>query len=54
LNKKPDVADILRKFYDILDERRDYGSIRNAECAAESLDLALKDNGEADGAGTRI
>jgi hypothetical protein len=46
LNKKPSVADILSKFHDILDGRRSFGSIRNAECAAESLSLVLKDNGE--------
>ena len=46
LNKKLSVVDILSKFYDILDERRSFGSIRNAEYAAESLSLVLKDSGE--------
>jgi len=46
LSKKPSVADILRKFHDILDERRSFGSVRNAECAEESLSLVLMDNGE--------
>ena len=54
LNKKPTVANILRKFYDIVDERRSFGSVRNAECAEESLNLVLKDNREMDGVGTRI
>jgi hypothetical protein len=45
LNKKPGVAGILRKFHDILDARRSFGSRRNAECAAESLEWVLKDNG---------
>ena len=48
LNKKPSVADILRKFHDILDERRSFGSERNAEYAEESLGLVLRDNGEMD------
>lgn len=48
LKNKPSVVDILRKFYDVLDARRSFGSRRNAECAAESLSLVLKDNGEMD------
>jgi len=44
LNKKPSVADILRKFYDVLDAKRSFGSERNAEYAAESLELVLRDN----------
>ena len=43
LDKKPSLADILRKFHDVLDAKRGFGSIRNAECAAESLDLVLRD-----------
>ena len=43
LETKPDIADILRKFYDILDARCSFGSRRNAEYAEESLDLVLKD-----------
>ncbi len=45
LKKKPDIADILRKFYGILDAKRSFGSIRNAEYAAESLNWVLKDKG---------
>ena len=45
LNGKPSVPDILRKFYDILDAKKGFGSRRNAECAEESLDRVLKDNG---------
>jgi hypothetical protein len=48
LSKKPSVADILRKFHDILDAKKSFGSKRNAECAAESLDWVLKDNGVVD------
>jgi hypothetical protein len=45
LNEKPSLADILRKFHDVLDAKRSFGSRRNAECAAESLELVLRDNG---------
>ena len=45
LKSKPDIADILRKFYDVLDGRCSFGSRRNAEYAAESLDWVLKDKG---------
>ena len=45
LNKKPSVADILRKFHDILDAKWSFGSERNAEYAAESLELVLRDKG---------
>ena len=45
LNTEPSVADILRKFHDILDAKKSFGSRRNAECAAESLEWVLKDNG---------
>jgi len=31
LNKEPTVPDILRKFHDVLDARRNLGSERNAE-----------------------
>jgi len=48
LNKKPSVADILKKFNDILDSKRSFGSGRNARYAAESLDWVLKDNGVVD------
>jgi len=46
LSEKPSVADILRKVHDVFDGRRSYGSERNAEYAAESLELVLRDNGE--------
>ncbi|MBN2592802.1 MAG: hypothetical protein JXA81_04780, partial [Sedimentisphaerales bacterium] len=45
LNTKPSVADILRKFHNVLDAKKSFGSRRNAEYAAESLDLVLKNNG---------
>jgi hypothetical protein len=48
LNKKPSRADILRKFHDILDAKKGFGSKRNAECAAESLEWVLKDKGAVD------
>jgi hypothetical protein len=43
LKNKPEITSILRKFYDVLDARRSFGSIRNAEYAAESLDCVLRD-----------
>jgi len=46
LSSKPSIPDILRKFYELRDNLHTFGSIRNAECAAESLDLVLKDKGE--------
>ncbi|MHC4072170.1 MAG: hypothetical protein ACYSUD_10640 [Planctomycetota bacterium] len=49
LNKKPGVPEILRKFHDVLDARRSFGSERNAECAAESLEWVLRDGGEVAG-----
>lgn len=48
LNKKPSIADILRKFHDILDAKKGFGSKRNAERAAESIEWVLKDNGKMD------
>lgn len=54
LNTEPSAADILRKFNDILDSKRSFGSGRNARYAAESLDWVLKDNEETDGDGARI
>lgn len=48
LKNKPSVVDILRKFYDILDARRSFGSRQNAAYAAEGLGWVLKDNGEMD------
>ena len=46
LKDSPSVADIMRKFNDILDAKRSYGSGRNARYAEESLELVLRDNGE--------
>ena len=46
LSKKPCVADVLRKIHDILDAKWSFGSERNAEYAAESLELVLRDKGE--------
>ncbi len=45
LKTNPDMAEILRKFYEILDARGGFGSRRNAEYAAESLEWVLEDNG---------
>ena len=45
LGERPAIADILRKFYDILDGRCSFGSRKNAEYAEESLDWVLKDKG---------
>jgi len=46
LKCKPTVMDILRKFYDVLDSKKSFGSKQNAAYAAESLSWVLKDNGE--------
>ena len=43
LQGNPSAADVLRKVHAILDSRYSFGSQRNAECAAESLDLVLRD-----------
>jgi len=45
LKGSPSLAAILRKLHDVLDGRRSFGSMRNAQYAAESLELVLKDNG---------
>ena len=45
LKSKPDIADILKRFHDILDGKGGFGSRRNAEYAAESLAWVLKDKG---------
>ena len=45
LETNPDIADVLRKLYNVLDDRYSFGSVRNAEYAAESLDWVLKDKG---------
>jgi hypothetical protein len=44
LKGNPSVADTMRKFNDILDSKRSFGSGRNARYAAESLAWVLKDN----------
>ena len=46
LKSSPDIATVLRKVYSILDAKRGFGSQRNAEYAAESLDWVLMDVGE--------
>jgi len=46
LGERPAIADILRKFYDILNAKCSFGSRKNAEYAEESLDWVLKDKGE--------
>lgn len=45
LKSKPGITEILRKFYDVLDDRRSFGSRRNTGYAEESLSWVLKDNG---------
>ena len=45
LETNPDIVDVLKKFYDVLDNKRGFGSLRNAEYAAESLSWVLKDKG---------
>jgi len=46
LETNRNIADILRKLYEILDSRHGFGSRTNAVYAAESLEQVLKDNGE--------
>jgi hypothetical protein len=43
LKTNPDIAEILRRFYEILDAKGGFGSRRNAEYAKESLDQVLRD-----------
>jgi hypothetical protein len=43
LKTNPSIVDILRKFYEVLDAKRSFGSIRSAGYAAESLEQVLKD-----------
>jgi hypothetical protein len=45
LKERPSVADILRKIHDVLDAKWSFGSERNAEFAAKSLELVLRDKG---------
>jgi hypothetical protein len=46
LKNKPEITSILRKFYDVLDARRGFGSIKNADYAAESLEWVIRDVSE--------
>jgi hypothetical protein len=45
LEPRPCTANILRKFYDILNSKCSFGSRKNAEYAEESLNWLLKDKG---------
>jgi len=45
LEKRPAIADILRRLYDILNAKCSFGSRKNAEYAEESLDWVVKDKG---------
>ena len=45
LEKRPAIAEVLRKFYDILNAKCSFGSRKNVEYAEESLDWVLKDKG---------
>ncbi|MEF9438260.1 MAG: hypothetical protein L0922_05825 [Candidatus Mariimomonas ferrooxydans] len=45
LEERPAIADILRKFNNILNVKCSFGSRKNAEYAEESLDWVLKDKG---------
>ena len=45
LGERPAIADILRRFYNILNGKCSFGSRKNAEYAEESLDWVLKDKG---------
>ena len=45
LKNNPGIPEVLRKFRDVLDAKSAFGSRRNAECAAESLELVLRDRG---------
>lgn len=46
LKSGPNIGDVLRKFYDVLDARRSFGSRRNAEYAEESLKMVLRDKAD--------
>ena len=43
LKANPDIAEIMKRFYEILDARGGFGSRRNAEYAKESLEWVLRD-----------
>ena len=46
LKSGPNTAEILRKFYDVLDIKGGFGSRRKTEYAVESLRLVIKDRVE--------
>jgi len=43
LKTNPEIVEILRRLYEILDAKGGFGSRRNAEYAKESLDWVLRD-----------
>ena len=43
LKTNPDIPEIMRRFYEVLDAKGGFGSRRNAEYAKESLDWVLRD-----------
>jgi len=43
LKTKPSIEMILREIYQELDIRRSFGSVFNARCSLESLELLLED-----------
>ena len=43
LCNKPSIEDVVRRVFDMLDARRCFGSIRNANYAKESMELVLAD-----------
>ena len=45
LGERPAIADILMRFYDILNAKCSFGSRKNADYAEESLGWVLKDKG---------
>ena len=46
LERGASTADILRRFHDTLDRRHVFGSQRNADWAAQSLEWVLRDKAE--------
>lgn len=43
LNGTPTTRAVLERVYELLDEKRGFGSERNSQCALESLNLLVKD-----------
>ena len=43
LKTHPDIAEIMKRLYEILDARGGFGSRRNAEYAKESIECVLRD-----------